>query len=233
MLLAVTAFVLLIACANIANLLLARGAARAGEMAVRLSIGGSRRQLIAQLLAESALLGLMGGALSLVVARVTLGAMAAILPPVAAATFDVHLDTTDPGVHRAAGVRHRGGVRTLSRRSTPRVPTCSRHCERAPDSRPAAALRRGGAPRWRPHRSPSRWRCSASAGLFTKSLANISNVDLGVKIDHVVTFGISPELNGYKPEQYTAVHAAPRGRTPARCPGVTGVTESPVPLARR
>src|SRR5688500_16918391 len=61
-LMAVTGTVLLIACANIANLLLVRGAGRAAEMAVRLSIGANRRQLITQLLTESILLAVFGAA---------------------------------------------------------------------------------------------------------------------------------------------------------------------------
>src|SRR6185503_870232 len=100
LLLGVTAFVLLIACANIANLLLARGAARAGEMAVRLSIGAGRGQLVRQLLGESLLLALAGGIGGVLVARWTLHLMAALLP--AEALNVVRLEI-DPRVMAFAG----------------------------------------------------------------------------------------------------------------------------------
>ncbi len=89
MLFSITGIVLLIACANIANLLLARGANRAMEMAVRLSLGASRVQLTGQLLTEAVMLALIGGVASLLVAKWTVGVINSFLPQDAAGVFDV------------------------------------------------------------------------------------------------------------------------------------------------
>ncbi|MBK9241175.1 MAG: ABC transporter permease [Acidobacteria bacterium] len=69
----------------------------------------------------------------------------------------------------------------------------------------------------------------ASAGLFTKSLFNVSRVDLGVKLDTLVTFSVSPELNGYPSENQKRSSNGLR-RNCRRSPGVTSVSASMVPL---
>jgi predicted permease len=228
LLLSITGLVLLIACANIANLLLAKGVRRGPEMAVRGSLGASRRQLLAQLLAESCVLAVLGGLASLVVARWTLGAIGAILPAEAVAT--VRLELSASMVLFAAAVSIGTGVAFGLYPALHATRPDLAGVLRADAGQPSGAL---AAARFRSSLVTAQIALSmallVASGLFLKSLINVSRVDLGIDPENVVMFGIAPQLNGYEPERTLALFEQVEDEL-AAIPGVSGVSAALVPL---
>ena len=228
LLIGVTGIVLLIACANIANLLLARAANRSMEMAVRLSLGASRRQLLSQLLTESLVLAALGGIASILVARWTLSGLATLLPSELATTFRFAVDPTVVGVAAALSI-----VTGLLFGMYPAI-----HSTR-PD---LVGTLRANSGKHSGTRAATRFRSSLvtaqialsmalliGAGLFVRSLINVARVDLGVRIENVLTFEVSPQRNGYTRERSREFFRRAEEAL-GTIPGVTGVTTSLVGL---
>jgi predicted permease len=228
LLLSVTGLVLLIACANIANLLLARSAARATEMAVRLSIGASRARLMGQLLAESLLLAAFGGVAGLFVAQGTIALLTSLMPAQVAQTMEF----------RVSGVAllYAGALTIGTGLLFGLFPAL--HSTR-PDL--VSALKSGagqpsgarGAARFRLALATTQIALSmlllAASGFFLKSLVNISRVELGMRTDHVMSFRISPALNGYTADRSRVFFERLEEELRAT-PGVTGTTVAAVAL---
>jgi predicted permease len=228
MLLGVTALVLIIACANIANLLLARAAGRANEMAVRLSLGAKRGQLIRQLLVEACLLGVLGGVAGLVVAKWTLGAMASLLPEDLAPLIPIELDATALAVAAALAIGTGmlfGLFPALHSTRPDLLPTLKGQAGQPGGARAAARFRNSLAIA----QIALSMALLVAAGLFAKSLYNIARTNLGLKTDGIVTFSISPQLNKYTPERSKALFERIEDEL-GRQPGITSVTAGMVPL---
>jgi predicted permease len=224
----VTGIVLLIACGNIANLLLARSAARSGEMAVRLSIGAGRGRLIGQLLLESCLLALMGGIGGLIVARWTMGLISQLLPADASAILTFGLDWNVMAFAAALSVMTGllFGLFPAIHSTRPDLAATLKGTAGQPSGARTAAFFRRALVVGQMALSLA---LLAAAGLFIKSLFNISRVDLGLDVEQVVTFRVSPRMNGYTPEKSKQLFEQIEDslRTQA---GVTNVTASMVPL---
>ncbi len=220
---------LLIACANVANLLLARGAARQREIAVRMALGAGRFRLMRQFLVESLLLSLMGGAVGLLVAFWAIrGLVAAIPPSIGVLGLSTELNWRLLGFNFALSA-----LTGLLFGVAPAARATRLNLE--------ATLREQGSSvsgslshvRFRKALVVSQIVLTTvllvGAGLFARSLNNLQRLDLGLRADHVIAFSIAPELNGYSPQRTIAFFGDLRQGI-AALPGVRSVSAAEIPI---
>jgi predicted permease len=228
-LLSMVGLVLLIACANLASLLVARGEARQREIAVRMAMGAGRWRLIRQLLTESLLISLAGGAAGLVVGSWTLGALVSSVPDNIGAAglqgkFDYRVLAFALGLSVLTGILF-GFLPAL--RST--------RADLQTTLREQGANVFGGKSNVRLRKVLLVSQVAltvvllASAGFFARSLMNLKSQDLGVRTDHLIQLSVSPELNRYTPVQTVALVDRLRENI-AALPGVRSVSASEIEL---
>jgi predicted permease len=216
------AIVLLIACANLANLLLARASGRQREFAMRLALGAGRRRLAQQLLVESLLLAFIGGAAGVAVAMWGAGALLQFVPPAETLTLsavpDARILVFTFVVAVVTGVGF--GFAPAVRMTRPDV---------APTLKSEAGSVAGGSGRLRRTFVIAQMALSVlllvGAGLFLRSLNNLVHTDLGFDTARVLAFRVDPEASGYDGERGKALVKLLRQRVEST-PGVTSAAFS-------
>ena len=223
-----TGLVLLIACVNVANLLLARGSTRVGEIATRASLGASRYRLLGLLLVEVLLLAAGAVLASVPLTLVALRGIAALLPSNQAAAFEFGLS--------ASAVAMTVGLAVGSTLVFGLMPALKLiRIESSPALQSQGVRSTGGksAARFRTTLTTAQIALSMAllvlAGWFAQSLANVTRVDLGFRADSLSVFSIAPERNGYTPERTSAFFTRLEEEL-AQIPGVTSVGMAAVGL---
>jgi predicted permease len=223
MLLALAAVLLLLACANVANLLLVRSVARRREIALRLALGASRWRLLRQLMVESLLLALAGGGLAMLLTTWTAGAFGAFFPPTSLPlTLNGHADRTVLLVTMVIAI-----LSAMIFGILPGLRTSSL----APITvlKEEAGSMSGGIHKWQLSRALVVVQLSLSllllicAGLFIRSLQNAQRLDPGFDPNHVLLASYELGPAGYSEAQGIAFHRQLLSKLEA-VPGVESVT---------
>jgi predicted permease len=220
-LMAIVALVLLIACSNLANLLIARASARQKEIALRLALGAGRGQLIRQLLVESVLLSTIGGVAGLGLAVFIDKALISFLPVgTTPMTLSGSPDWTVLGftglVSVLTGVLF-GLVPALQATRPELAPTLKDQASNVVGGT-AVALRKGLVVA----QVALSLLLLVGAGLFIQSLNKLKDLKPGFETDNLITFEVEPTLNGAKQAQVTSYYRQLLDRLRA-VPGVTSV----------
>jgi predicted permease len=204
----VVGLMLVIVCANVANLLLSRAAARQKEIAVRLSMGATRFRLMRQLLTESLLLAFIGGGLGLLVGYWS----RQLLPFASEAPLDWHVFAFVSLLCLTVGIAF-GFFPALRATRTDLSATMKENSRSVIRSRTLLG------------KALLVVQVAISvlvligAGLFLRTLQNLRNVDVGFNTRNLIIFGVQPRLNGYDPVRVDSVY----DRLHDELKGITGV----------
>jgi len=231
LLMAAVGFVLLIACANVGGLLLARGTARQREIAVRLALGAGRGRVVRQLLTESVLLSLAGAVLGVLLASWGVTALVAFFSSGSGArmsidvTPDLHVLAFTVGVATLAGILF--GIAPAFRSARVNVaPTLKENATGATNGSASNGGRRGlfGSSLVVVQVALSIL-VLVGAGLFLRTLVKLKSIDPGFETRNVLLFGIDPTLANYTPERMQTLYTNLQTQL-AALPGVTSVSYS-------
>ena len=217
--------VLVIACANVANLLMARGAARQREIAIRMAVGAGRWRLVRQFLIESLTLSVVGGGAGLLVAWWTINLLVGAIPENIgavglSASLDLRLLVFTVGLSVATGLLF--GL-------LPAMKATRLNLEGTLREQGSSVSGSHGQVRFRKGLVLSQVVLTTvllvGAGLFARSLNNLKHLDLGMRPENLIAFSIAPELNGYSPQRTVALFDQLHQSVSTQ-PGVESVSES-------
>jgi predicted permease len=199
-LMAVVGLILLIACANVANLLLARATARKKEIAVRLALGASRFRLIRQLLTESMMLAIIGGALGLLLASWGSGLLLALVggghnPVFLELTLDLRVLGFTAAASLLAGILF--GLAPSWRATRVDLTPALKDSARGP----AAGSRQGLGKTLVVIQVALSLLLLIGAGLFARSLEKLKSLDAGISRENVLLVSTDPRMIGYQGRQ--------------------------------
>jgi predicted permease len=222
---AMVGLVLLIACANLASLLLARGESRHHEVALRLALGAGHSRIIRQLLTESTLVAVAGGVAGLFIGWTALRVLIAAMPADPGTSgLSASLDLPVLAVTAAAAIGSGIFCGLFPAISASRTTLQSAFNDQAFGTT-------GGIASTRVRKSLIVAQVAmtatllVAAGLFGESLVRTERVDVGMRIDRIVQFDFLPGLSGYSASQTIALFNRLRQKV-AALPGVTSVTAS-------
>ncbi len=230
LLLGAVGFLLLIACVNVANLLLARGTSRQREVAVRAALGASRMRLFAQFLTESLLLAVLGGALGILLAGIIIDVIEAVMPPVGTMLpSEANIRISIPVLLFTIALTTVAGLLFGSAPAWQATRLDLNEVLKLGGRTGGAGARRNARRALVIAEFSLALILLTSGGLALKSFWNLTRVDLGIRTEHVLSFRLpvpDNRLNGAEPirsyyrQMLEKIEAIPGVRKAAAMTGV-------------